>query len=180
MTNEEWVKLEEYSVEVSNLGQVRTPGIKINSNGKEFVLSRGRILKPYLKSHGIYKVGIAETQIPIGFLVALAFVENDNPKEKTYIDYLDGNKLNNCSSNLIWTTFEEHQAFKNILRGKTHASSKAIMQLTKLGREVARYESIREAARITGFFPQNIGAAANGKLKTYKGFRWRFIYEEGE
>lgn len=43
-------------------------------------------------------------------LVAEYFVENDNPKEKTIVHHLDGNKLNNNYLNLQWVSPSEHNA----------------------------------------------------------------------
>lgn len=52
--------------------------------------------------------------------------------------------------------------------------SKPIIQLTNGGKEIAEYPSICEASRVTGFYAGNIGRAANGILKSYKGYKWQY------
>lgn len=52
---------------------------------------------------------------------------------------------------------------------------KPVIQLSKSGELIAEYDSINEAARVTGFLPENIGRAAKGiTSKSYKGFIWVF------
>ena len=45
-------------------------------------------------------------------LVALLFVDNDDPKSKNVVDHIDGNKLNNHYTNLQWLSNRD-----NILKG---------------------------------------------------------------
>ena len=53
--------------------------------------------------------------------------------------------------------------------------SKRVYQYTLDGELVAIYSSRNEAARQTGFDKANIGACCNGRLKTYKGYKWSYI-----
>ena len=73
---------------------------------KSYCKYSARIMKPNRNQYGyaridIWKSGKRETVL-IHRLVAQAFVENDNPKEKDTVDHIDGNKNNNSSSNLRW------------------------------------------------------------------------------
>jgi hypothetical protein len=51
-------------------------------------------------------------------IVAHEFVPNDDPKHKTKLDFIDGNKLNFKANNLIWLTQKEynerHQPYPDI------------------------------------------------------------------
>ena len=54
-------------------------------------------------------------------LVAEAFIPN--PDKKPVIDHLDGNKKNNCVSNLEWVTIAENnqRAYETGLKRRYHA-----------------------------------------------------------
>jgi transposase len=84
---------------VTNLGRV------VNRN-------RFTILKPQIKNQ-YHQVGLSENKImkwiSVHRLVAFAFITNDNPIEKTQVNHIDGNKLNNVVENLEWVTPLENQ-----------------------------------------------------------------------
>lgn len=83
--------------EVSNKGQVR--GLK-----------RSSLLAPTIKANGYHSVklydGSKYTHKYIHRLVAEAYL--DNPESKRTVNHLDGNKGNNDSDNLQWTTHSEN------------------------------------------------------------------------
>ena len=52
-------------------------------------------------------------------LVAMAFVANDDPKNKTQVDHTDGDRSNNAASNLEWVNPEENM--RRCIEDKKHA-----------------------------------------------------------
>ena len=80
-----------------------------------------------------------------------------------------------------------HKGFKHSKESKEKMSkanvnnpklSKQVMQLTLNGELVKIWLSVNECCR-NGFDQGNVSRCCNGKLKTYKGFIWRYIEEKG-
>ena len=107
------------AIEVSNLGRVRTLtresrvyGRKRNGvvQGEFTQVRRGQLLSPYVARHGYHEIAVMvsgkRTKYRVHRLVARAFV--DGYFEGASVDHLDGNKLNNCSSNLEWVSLSEN------------------------------------------------------------------------
>ena len=53
-------------------------------------------------------------------LIAIQFIENDDPETKTQIDHIDRNKLNNHISNLRWTSPSENSKNKDKVVKQTY------------------------------------------------------------
>ena len=90
---------------------------QITSNGKVYSIISNMWLKPYIKENGYCQIRLFVSYDPetkkkkytypyLHRLVAQAFIPN--PENKPEINHLDGNKLNNCISNLEWCTRKEN------------------------------------------------------------------------
>lgn len=55
--------------------------------------------------------------------LALAYIENDDPENKTYVWHLDGNFQNYDLENLAWTTLEEGQKINEARRASRGAKA---------------------------------------------------------
>lgn len=98
---ENWKTIEGYpDYMVSDQGRVKS--IKF---GKERILKPGR-------NYGYLFVGLLKNNkrsfLRINRLVALAFIQNDDPEHKTQVGHLDESRDNNCVSNLCWCTPKEN------------------------------------------------------------------------
>jgi len=99
------------------------PNYIIFKTGKIFSKKSNRFLKPCINTNKktgrkIYRLGLCKNgkrkEFKIHRLLGIAFIYNDDPINKTQIDHIDRNSLNNDLSNLRWATWEEQQRNKGL------------------------------------------------------------------
>lgn len=99
---EEWRPIEGYDRKyyISSFGRVKS------------LKRQPRILKTFVNNKGYRRVCLSKDgharYYLVSRLVAQAFCENDNPKEKTTVDHIDTNKLNDHADNLRWLSPKEN------------------------------------------------------------------------
>ena len=163
---------------VSNLGNVMSMNY-LNTK-------KPRVMSPVKHHLGYLFVHLGYNKIRMVHpLVAEAFIPN--PENKKFVNHIDGNKQNNKVTNLEWVTSKENMnhAIKTGLRdphhnnhpkGKDVPNSRPILQCSKDGKLIKRWECISDAARAIGCNPASIVNNASRRTKSLHGCIWR--YEE--
>ena len=109
--------------QVSDLGRVKSLSrtiYKVDGTTQTF---KDKIIKLCLITKGYEGTGLTKKgnreSVKVHRLVAIAFI--DNPENKPQVNHIDGNKLNNCATNLEWNTNIENMKhavesglFKNV------------------------------------------------------------------
>lgn len=140
-----WKDIEgfENMYQVSNLGKVKSlPRTILRKDGKklqikEQILKGSKDTKGYIQVE-LKKDGKRNIKV-IHRLVANAFISNKDNKEQ--VNHIDGNKENNCISNLEWVTCQENiqHAWKNNLNvanyGEKHPNHKLTEEQVKYIKE---------------------------------------------
>lgn len=172
--------------QVSNLGRV-----------KSLYKKNGAILKAYPNGFGYLIVSLFvngnSKKHKVHRLVANAFIPNIH--NLPCVNHKDENKTNNFvfvntdgsidyeKSNLEWCTYKYNTNYGNAQDRRVVTmfekynkwpNSRAIIQFTKDNSFVKEYVSAAAAEEENGFNRKGIGMCASGKLKTYKGFVWRY------
>lgn len=109
-------------------------------------------------------------------LMALAFIPNDEPETKIWVNHKNGNKLNNNLSNLEWCTPKENtwHMVRELKRGAPLAN-KAVLQIdTKTNEVIRRFDSMKQAADALGLYSANISRACRVPEATSGGFKWSY------
>jgi hypothetical protein len=159
---EEWkyVRKQNKKYMVSNHGNVKT--------------AKTGLLKQQTHLRGGYKsVMFGKNIFKIHQLVAREFVANDDPKNKTVVDHLDGNKLNNRADNLEWITPKENTR-RGYITGKNKVTKRSVCQYDLNDGFIKEFESLKDAKIKTGIDDGSIANCCKGKVNTAGGYKWRF------
>lgn len=133
-----WKPIKNYEIlyEVSNLGRVKSLDRFVNSKSNTKTFRPGKILKcldhrkDYLYVE-LYDGNKGRCKRPIHRLVAETFIENIEYMD--VVNHIDGNKFNNCVTNLEWCThsYNCHHAIQNGLFTAAKGEQKTKMSKLK-------------------------------------------------
>lgn len=163
--------------QVSNLGNI------LSLNYKK--THKPHTLKHCISRDGYHRVNLCCNGVRKWFvhlLVAKSFIPN--PLNKPQINHIDGDKDNNCVSNLEWVSGKENiqHAIRNGLRkienhhylsNGDHHASKPVLQYDLHGNFIKKWGCQSEAARFYNCNSGSINSCVVGRNKTCKGFIWR-------
>ncbi len=113
-------------------------------------------------------------------IVAETFLDKpkDIDEKDLVVNHLDGNKRNNISSNLEWTTYTGNiiHAYKNGLRADNH-----VVLLRKIGgHEIQKFYSLQETARYLGVNGYKVHAYLKNRFNRRPFLEKYFLTYEGE
>jgi len=162
---------------------------KISKDGRIYSSFFDRLLdiKPrsgYMKLTIVSDDGI-RTNTSIHQLMARTYIPN--PKNRSVVNHIDENPLNNTLENLEWVTSKrnsQHSAWKQTAAHKKSGHKFSIVN-KKTDRRVGKYDSegnlleefktVASAARSIGKVSTGISAVLAGKQTTSGGFWWQYL-----
>lgn len=168
--------------QVSNLGRIKSlardtffkrknNSVEIVKHVTEMILTPRLVGKKKTKYYrvSLNKPGSGKKYLFIHVAVANMFVPN--PENKPQVDHIDGNCLNNSATNLRWVTQSENLNNPNTAKKK---SVKKVIQFEKDGTFVKVWRNAITAGKELGIDYGSIYHCANGGLKTYKNYIWKY------
>ena len=157
------------------------PGYSISNEGRVKKDSTGQIMVQS-KNGGYCRITISRH---VHRLVAEAFIEKPEDKEKCWVDHIDGNRANNNVDNLRWVTPSEnalsygyHSRIKNKRRKvlATHLNGKTILFDSR--QDAAEYFGCNDSEIIYGKVYQKHSAVNRTNPNAHDKKGWKFTKVE--
>lgn len=157
---EVWLRHPEIEkIEVSSFGRVRS----VKGHYYKYCRDKGGYLKITFNVNG------KSTCKLVHRLVAQTFIPN--PDNLPEVNHKDGDRANNCVSNIEWCTHEYNMKYREehgISSAEALGHSMFAINLKTL--EVSRFRSQSEAGRVLGVSQPNVNAVIKGRLKHAGGY----------
>lgn len=138
----------------------------------------GTVLKGNVNSYGYRVVSLTKNRVKkdlkLHRLLAMAFIENPDPKLCNCVNHIDGNKLNNSLDNLEWCTKgrnNKHARFEL----EIDWSEKPVAQSTLDGKCVAVWRNASAASEVIGGNAMMISACCKGTSASAYGYKWDYV-----
>jgi hypothetical protein len=155
-----WKDIRDYEgmYQVSTFGRIRSLDRYVKGRYDNMQLIRGKILSIcYNKRVEVCEIHLRKNNkrkcFKIHRLVAEAFLENDDPTNKTTVNHIDGNRKNNRVDNLEWATYSENEkhAYDKLHRpiNRPKLMKRRCISIDKQTNVHTVYESIEAASRGT-------------------------------
>ena len=155
---------------------------EVYDDGRIWSYKSNKFLKPSTNNKGYKQVWLLNDEgkrkmYKVHKVVYEAVTSEEIP-EGFEVNHLDENKANNHIDNLNLVTHKENCNFgtrnKRIAKTMTNGKLSKAVGAFQNGELVMTFPSIAEAQR-NGFNSVCISACCRGKLKTHKGYEWRYI-----
>lgn len=147
---------------------------KISQNGKIKNCNINKILKPVKMNTGYYRVSLCKNKIKreyyIHRLVAQHFILNYNNLPE--VNHKDGDKSNNCVSNLEWCSRKQNIEHSIRILGNKFGKRRQVQCI-----ETNRiFSSLTEASKFYNKSTSNLCSLLKGtnRSKTYAGYHWKY------
>lgn len=166
MMEEIWKTIDDYpNYMVSNMGRVKSLRY-----GKEKILKGVKDRYGYLIIR-LYKDRKGKNYF-IHRLVAQAFIPN--PNNLPQVNHKDEDKTNNIVANIEYCDSRYNNNYGTHNERMAKALSIPILQFSKTGEFIRRWESAKQAQRELGINHSNISECCKGKLKSAGGYKWGY------
>lgn len=173
----------------------------VSNCGNVYSLRSNKVLKPIKTRAGYLRVHLSVNGIWKGLavhrLVALAFIPN--PENKPTVNHINEIKTDNRADNLQWATMREQNIHgTRIERVKAHTDylnrgidyavvaskhdykninrkqMRAVLQYSKDGNFIARFDGLSIAARQVGVSVGHLCSCLKGRGRSCGGYRWEY------